>query len=84
MSILIESPPSTGSSLASQLSEALKECALHCALFAKLGGLDEENIKAWEELVTTWEYDQMKPSPFKEVKNSTYISHLGANKISLN
>ena len=66
------------SSLVSRLSEALKECALHRAFFLKLSsGLDQTVIKEWEELVTAWEDDQTKPSPFEEVKNGAYILRLG-------
>jgi hypothetical protein len=57
------------------LSEALKERALHRAFFLKLSSsLDTNVIEEWEELVTAWEDDQTKPSPFEEVKSSAYFS----------
>jgi hypothetical protein len=56
------------------LSEALKERALHRAFFLQLSSnLDQKVVKEWEGLVTAWEKDQTKPSPFEEVKNSAYI-----------
>jgi len=72
-----------GSLLASRLAEALKERALHCAFYMKLSsGLDQMIVEKWKELVTAWEDDQTKPSPFEEVKNSVFILYLDENKIS--
>ena len=76
----------TGSALASRLSEAIREHALHHAFFLKLSsgldGLDPKIITEWEELATAWEDDQMKPSPFEELKNRAYILYSGENEIS--
>jgi hypothetical protein len=72
-----------GSLLASRLAEALKEHALHRTFYMKLlSGLDQTIVEKWKELVTAWEDDQTKPSPFEEVNNSAFISYLDENKIS--